>query len=229
MKIAYFAKLKRYPVEQAAAGLALLAVLVLGAIMAVNFGVQRSASGEIYGAPEVPHKQVALVLGAKVHEDGRLSDMFRDRCETAVGLYENGKVEKILVSGDHGRKEYDEVNAAKAYLLESGVAGEDIFLDHAGFDTYDSVYRARDVFRVESMAIVTQNYHLPRALFIARELGVEAVGVDADLRNYGGEDYRNFREEFAVVKAGIDVVLKSQPKFLGDSIPVSGDGFASWD
>lgn len=222
-------KRKRPSIKRIIAALILLAALAIVAIGAINLQVQRTAERKVYGASDVPSQAVALVLGAKVYGDGRLSDMFHDRCQTAVGLYKTGKVGKILVSGDHGRKEYDEVNAAKAYLLASGVAGKDIFLDHAGFDTYDSVYRARDVFEVKSMVVVTQGYHLPRALFIAHELGVEAVGVGADLRIYGGENYRNFREEFAVVKAWFDVILKSRPKFLGDPIPVSGDGFASWD
>jgi len=206
---------------------ALFCAVIIIVITLINFDVQKSSEGEIYRIDGSPQKQVALVLGAKVYEDGGLSDMFRDRIDTAIGLYEAGKVEKILVSGDHGTEEYDEVNAAKDYLLEQGVPGADIFLDHAGFDTYDSVYRARDIFQVESVILVTQEYHLSRALYIADRLSVDAVGVGADLHIYGGEDYRNFRESFAVVKAWLDVALKSKPKFLGEPILISGEGFAS--
>lgn len=206
--------------------LAVAAVFVL--LMMIN-GVKKSTEPMIYGAEDVPRKEAALVLGAGVSENGKLSDMFRDRIDTAVGLYMTGKVDKVLVSGDHGRKEYDEVNAAKDYLLLQGVPGEDIFLDHAGFDTYDSVYRARDVFEAKSMIVVTQGYHLPRALYIADKLGVEAVGVGADLHPYGGQYPRDLRENFAVVKAYLDVVLQSKPKYLGAKIPLTGDGSASWD
>ena len=211
--------------------LALAALLALALIFALTLNrmVQEAADGKTFGVAEAPQKQTALVLGAKVHEGGRLSDMFRDRVDTAIELYKAGKVEKILVSGDHGTSGYDEVNAAKGYILTKGVAGKDIFLDHAGFDTYDSVYRARDVFQAESMIIVTQAYHLPRALFIADKLGVDAVGVGADLHTYGGQESRDFREIFASDKAWLDAALHSKPKFLGDAIPLSGDGRASWD
>ncbi|MDD3190935.1 MAG: ElyC/SanA/YdcF family protein [Candidatus Pacebacteria bacterium] len=221
-------KLERLLMNKFVCALVLFFVGVV-VVVAINFIVQKGGESFIHDADNVPQKEVALVLGARVYKNGRLSDMFRDRVDMAIGLYEAGKVEKILVSGDHGTKEYDEVNAAKDYLLQNGVPGADIFLDHAGFDTYDSVYRARDVFQVKSMVIVTQGYHLPRALYIADKLGLDAVGVGADLRPYGGESYRNFREEFAVVKAWLDIVLKSKPKFLGEPIPISGEGFASWD
>lgn len=208
--------------------LATFAICVFLVIM-VNYRIQQSSKNFIYNAADVPAKQVALLLGAGVHENGRLSDMFRDRNDVAIELYESGKVQKILVSGDHGRKEYDEVNAAKEYLLSNGVEGKDVSLDHAGFDTYDSIYRARDIFQVDSMIIVTQGYHLPRALYIAKSLGMDAVGADAELRTYGREDYRNFREKFAVAKACLDVASGAKPKFLGEAIPISGEGFGSWD
>lgn len=222
-------KLTRLSIKKVILTISLIFVVAVTVVVAINFGVQKTSESFIYNAQDVPQKEVALVLGAKVYQDGRLSDMFRDRVDVAVGLYKAGKIKKILVSGDHGTKEYDEVNAAKNYLLQNGVPGADIFLDHAGFDTYDSVYRARDVFQVESIIVVTQNYHLPRALYIADKIGVDAVGVGADLRTYGGEDYRNFREEFAVVKAWLDVALQAKPKFLGKPVPASGEGFTSWD
>jgi vancomycin permeability regulator SanA len=209
----------------------LLAAFAAGLIFVslVNFTVKETGEGMIYSVETAAQKQLALVLGAKVHENGRLSDMFRDRVETAISLYEAGKVGKILVSGDHGQENYDEVNAAKDYLLDRGVAGEDIFLDHAGFDTYDSIYRARDVFQAKSVIIVTQAYHMPRALYIAEKLGVDAAGVSADLTQYGGQEARDFREKFAVVKAWLDVVLRSEPTYLGEPVPISGPSSASWD
>ncbi len=209
--------------------LLLAAVAVLVLVLLLNDETERRAGGNVYRALDAPSAEAALVLGARVHAGGVLSDMFRDRVDTAIGLYETGKVEKILVSGDHGRAEYDEVNAAKNYLLAQGVSAEDIFLDHAGFDTYDSIYRARDVFRADSVIIVTQGYHLPRALFVAEGLGLEASGVAADTRVYSGQEGRDLREKLATIKAWLDVALGSRPRYLGDGIPLSGDGRGSWD
>jgi len=178
---------------------------------------------------ETSKKQTALVLGARVWGNGEMSDIFKDRVETAISLYKDGKVEKILVSGDHGRKDYDEVNTAKKYLLANGVTPEDIFLDHAGFDTYDSLYRARDIFLAESLIIVTQEFHLPRALYIANGLGIDACGISSDLHRYYGETKRNNREVLAKIKAWFDITFNSKPKYLGNQIPLSGSGLKSWD
>lgn len=209
------------------------AALALGVFAALsvsaNYLAIRNGAGKIYGAENAPHAQVALVLGAKVNADGTPSDIYRDRIDVAIDLYNKGKVEKIVVSGDHGQKEYDEVDTAKAYILARGVPGDDIFLDHAGFDTYDSVYRLQYIFQAQSAVIVTQDYHLPRALFIARGLGVNAVGASADLHTYGGEEYRELREILADAKARLDVTLQAKPKYLGAVIPLSGSGQASWD
>lgn len=174
-------------------------------------------------------KQAALVLGAKVWNNGNMSDIFKDRVKTAINLYNDGKVEKILISGDHGQVDYDEVNAAKEYLLENNIKPEDIFLDHAGFDTYDSLYRARDIFKANSLVVVTQYFHLPRALYIAKKLGIDSCGVSADLQKYYGEKTRNRREVLAKVKAWLNVVFNSNPKYLGDEIPLSGSGMNTWD
>jgi vancomycin permeability regulator SanA len=204
----------------------LAAAMVAGGMV---FAVQSTGNNFICSTDNVPEKQVILVLGAKVHENGQMSDMFRDRVDAAIALYESKKSGKILVSGDHGQKNYDEVDAAKEYLLRRGVKSEDIFLDHAGFDTYDSVYRAKKIFQVESLIVSTQRYHLPRALYISRKLGIDAVGVPADLHEYGGQDYRNLREWAADVKAWLDVNLKARPRFLGEAIPITGNSYASWD
>jgi len=142
-------------------------------------------------------QKAVMILGAKVRGDGSLSDMYKDRADVAIDVYKQGEAGKILVSGDHGRIEYDEVNAAKNYLLANGIPAEDIFLDHAGFDTYDSLYRARDVFQIKTLIISTQNFHLPRAVYIARKLGIEAWGVSADRHFYGNEQFYETREALA--------------------------------
>ena len=174
-------------------------------------------------------KQAALVLGAKVWNNGQMSDIFEDRVKTAIDLYNNGKVKKILISGDHGQKNYDEVNAAKDYLLNNNVKPEDIFLDHAGFDTYDSLYRAMYVFKAESLVVITQDFHLPRALYIANKLGMESCGVSADLHKYSGESAMNRREVLAKVKAWLNITFNSKPKYLGNEMPLSGSGLSTWD
>ena len=210
--------------------LRLVASISLVAIILINLKV--NSSRNIYSFSEIekaPNAEVALVLGAKVYNDGRLSDMLRDRADTAVDLYNAGKVTKILMSGDHGTPEYDEVNTAKDYLLAQGVKGEDIFLDHAGFDTYDSLYRAKEIFRARSVAIISQNFHLPRAVYIGQGLGLEAYGVSADRHFYGSTDNNMVREIFADVKAFLDVKLSAKSRFLGPAIPLSGDSKKSWD
>ncbi len=176
----------------------------------------------------ISKSQVAIVFGAKV-TDGKMSPMFEDRVVSALDLYRLKKVEKILVSGDHGRKDYDEVNVAKDYLISSGVDSDDIFTDYAGFDTYDTLYRAKEIFGVESAILVTQQYHLYRAIYIANNLDMQFAGYASDLHIYPGSEIFKFREIFSRVKAYFDVTLKSKPKFLGDKILISGDGRKSWD
>lgn len=205
----------------------ILIALFLFSIFSINIYINRAGSS-MCREEDFP-KQAALVLGARVWESGEMSDIFKDRAKTALSLYNEGKVTKILVSGDHGQEDYDEVNAAKKYLLENNVKAEDIFLDHAGFDTYDSLYRAREIFKAESLVIVTQDFHLPRALYIANSLELEACGKNADIRRYRGKSARSRREFFAKIKAWLDVSFQSKPKYLGEEIPLSGSGLDTFD
>lgn len=176
-----------------------------------------------------PSAYVAIVLGARVYPSGRLSPMLEDRIQTALELYQRGKVKRILVSGDHGRVEYDEVNAMKDYLLAAGVPASDIFLDHAGFDTYDSLYRAKHIFQVNSAIVVTQEFHLPRAVYIARSIGLDAVGMAADKRPYASIRYNKLREWPSRFKAFLNIVLHVKPQYLGEVLPIIGDASVSWD
>ena len=164
-----------------------------------------------------------LVLGAGVR-DGRPTDMLRDRLDTAVELYFSGVAKKLLVSGDHGSDDYDEVNVMKDYAVEKGVPSEDIFMDHSGFSTYESIYRADAVFGVESCIIVTQKYHLFRALYAAEQFGLRAVGVSADVREYSGAFYRETRETLARVQDFFECLFKPLPTCLGDPVDIGGDG-----
>ena len=165
-----------------------------------------------------------LVLGAGVWSGGRPSHMLADRLDVAIGAYEAGGAPKLLMSGDHGRREYDEVNVMKDYAINAGVPSEDVFMDHAGFSTYESIYRARDVFLADRVLIVTQEYHLYRALYVARSLGLDAEGVAADLRPYKGQSYYNLREVLARCKDFAMCIVKPLPTYLGEAIPVSGSG-----
>lgn len=192
----------------------------------INFKINKIGSNYCL---ETDNKQTALVLGAKVYSNGQMSSVFQDRVDTVIELYESGRVKKILVSGDHGRENYDEVNSAKNYLLEKGILKEDIFLDHAGFDTFDSIYRAKEIFQVDSLIIVTQNFHLPRALYIAKKLGIDSCGKIADKHIYLKQSYMNRREILAKIKAWLDIIFHSDPKYLGDVIPVTGESIKSWD
>ncbi|OGG87705.1 hypothetical protein A2592_01030 [Candidatus Kaiserbacteria bacterium RIFOXYD1_FULL_42_15] len=198
-------------------------LLLMMVIVICNLTIYTNTKSYIYDTPaESPTVIVALVPGAAISSKGELSAVFTARVDMAIKLYEAGKVLKILVSGDNSTLSHNEVNPARLYLMEKGVPSEDIFLDHAGFDTYSSMYRARDIFGVSSMIITTQSFHLYRSIFIARHLGIEAYGVRADVSNLLFRNY--IREIFANEKAIIDLVTNRQPKFLGDKISIEGNG-----
>lgn len=202
----------------------------LSAVVLINFHVDSVSKAYIFQKSEdIPKTQAVLILGASVFADGRLSDMLKDRADTAMELYRAGKADKILASGDHGVLKYDETNAMKKYLLSEGIPPEDVFLDYAGFDTYDSVYRAKEIFGAKSLIISTQDFHLPRAIYIAKNLGINVYGISADKHAYGGIEKNRLREIFAKVKAFLDVNFHAKPEFLGKQIPLEGDARKSWD
>lgn len=205
-------------------------ILISAAALAADIYVASAGNRNIYSQTEdLSPAAAVLVPGAAVYRGGRMSDVFYDRAQVALEAYRAGKAPKILISGDHSRGDYDEVNTAKAFFLKNNVPGEDIFVDYAGFDTYDSVYRAKYIFRVESLIICTQEFHLPRALYLARELGIDASGIRADLHIYNLGFYNVLRENAARVKAFLDIATHAEPRYLGEQIPIAGDGRASWD
>lgn len=209
----------------------LFLILSLASVLMVNKNVESIGKKYIVSATDVPNAEAILVLGAYVLPNGIVSTMLNDRLTVGYELYKQGKAPKLLVSGDHGRKDYDEVNSMKNFLKNKGVPSQDIFMDHAGFSTYESVYRARDIFRVHKVIIVTQEYHLMRAIYVARALGLEAYGVASDRHDYGQamKMYR-IREIAARNKDFLWAnVIKPKPTFLGDAIPVFGDGKATDD
>ena len=207
-----------------------LGLLVL--LLAVNFYVRGSTKSRILTVEQAAAEgdfDCILVLGCQVRDDGSPSLMLRDRLDRGLALYQAGAAPKLLMSGDHGQTEYDEVNTMKAYAVERGAASGDVFMDHAGFSTYESLYRARDVFQARRGLIVTQEYHLYRALYVARALGLDARGVSAAGGSYGGQTFREVREIAARIKDAVKCIWKPKPTFLGDAIPVSGDGDATND
>ena len=200
----------------------LLVLLIL--VFGINFYVKSSTSKKIYSVKKFKNNYDAiLVLGCGV-TNGKVSPMLKNRLDSAIELYKNGSAKKILMSGDHGRDNYDEVNTMKKYAIDEGVPSSDIFMDHAGFSTYDSIYRAKYIFKIEKMIIVTQKYHLYRSLYIANRLGIDSVGVKATEIKYRGDTYREVREILARDKDFFKAIVKPKSTYMGEVISISGDG-----
>ena len=164
-----------------------------------------------------------VVLGAGIRNN-KPSPMLEDRLLTAIELYKNKIAPKILVSGDHEYKDYDEVNVMKSYLIENGIPSEDIFMDHAGISSYDSIYRTKIIFKANKVIIVTQKYHLYRSLYIAKSIDLNAYGVSATKREYINQAKRDFREIAARIKDFFKCLIKPEPTYLGEVIPIIGNG-----
>ena len=206
-------------------GLIIIIIIVL-IILLINFYVKNSTKNQIIEKDDystLKNIDCIIILGAGIWGD-KPSPMLEDRLKEGILLYNNEVSDKIIMSGDHGREEYDEVNTMKKYAIENGIPSENIFMDHAGFSSYESIYRAKEIFNAKKVVIVTQKYHLYRALYIANQLGLEAYGVGADPRQYVGAIYREAREILARNKDFIKCIFKPEPTYLGDTIPVSGNG-----
>jgi SanA protein len=185
------------------------------------------ARDEIYTIQDVPARRVAIVFGALVHADGRLSAMLADRVATGAALYHAGKVDVLLMTGDNRVITYNEPEAMRQYALSLGVPDDAIVLDYAGRRTYDSCYRARDIFRVDAAILVTQRFHLDRALLTCNALGVKAIGVAADVQRPQGYTldsmmFSQTREFPATVVAVLDLARRPKP-ILGEPLPIFGE------
>lgn len=201
-------------------------IFLIAVIFIINFYIKASTKKQILTESETSKLEnidCILVLGAGIWGD-KPSPMLEDRLLQAISLYENSVSTKIIMSGDHGRKEYDEVNTMKDFAIEKGVPSDDIFMDHAGFSSYESIYRAKEIFKAKKIVIVTQEYHLYRSLYIANQLGIEAYGVGSDPRQYVGATYREIREILARNKDFVKCIFEPEPTYLGETIPVSGSG-----
>lgn len=208
-----------------------ISLIVLGligiiALVSLNAYVMLSVKDRIVSEEEAASLKAdcILVLGAGVWNNGKPSAMLEDRLLQGIKLYDNGTSDKLLMSGDHGRIEYDEVNVMKQFAIDRNVPSENVFMDHAGFSTYESMYRAKEIFQAKKIIIVTQKYHLYRSLYIAEKLGLDAYGVASNPRKYAGQQIRDARELLARSKDFIYVLTKAQPTYLGDTIAISGNG-----
>lgn len=211
--------------------LAIIVVILALIILTINLYVKETTKKQIINNSDytkLENIDCIIVLGAGIWRE-KPSPMLEDRLLEGINLYNNNVSNKIIMSGDHGREEYDEVNIMKNYAIEKGVPSENIFMDHAGFSTYESIYRAKEIFKAKKVVIVTQKYHLYRALYIANQLGLEAYGVGSDPRKYVGATYRELREILARDKDFIKCIFKPEPTYLGETIPVSSNGNATND
>ncbi|WKZ37069.1 MAG: ElyC/SanA/YdcF family protein [Anaerolineales bacterium] len=199
-----------------------LSLLILIGLFAPKFAMQIFAVPRTFSVEEVRSTRVAIVFGAGLLRDGSAGPVLSDRVQTAVQLYEQGKVEKLLMSGDNRFVEYNEPEAMRQYALQRGVPNEDIVLDYAGRRTYDTCYRAKHIFGVEQAILVTQAFHMPRALFLCSWFGLESTGVEADNRYFlkRSRAYWNFRELFAAFQAVWDVLVTKPLPVLGEPEPI---------
>lgn len=206
--------------------LVIIGIVGICAAFGISEFVKSSVSDRLItpeAAAELSDIDCIIVLGCRVN-GGTPSPMLSDRLTRGVELYDMSAAPKLLMSGDHGRVSYDEVNAMKQFAIDKGVPSEDVFMDHAGFSTYETMYRAKEVFAAKRVIIVTQKYHLYRAVYIAEQLGLEAYGVDSDLQSYIKQPYYNAREILARDKDFVKVIFKPKPTYLGEVIPISGSG-----
>lgn len=205
----------------------LWAVLTAGMLcLFANLRVRAVASSRIVWPNELSNRRVDCIIvpGARVYADGTPCAVLRDRLDTAIGLYQAGVSDRLLLSGDHGSVSYDEVTAMKAYALENGVRERDIFLDHAGFSTYETMYRAASIYGAKSCVVVTQAYHLLRSVYLACRMDMEAYGVKADRGAYQRMGYYQTREALARVKDVLFAAFKPTPTYLGEPISLMEDG-----
>jgi SanA protein len=220
-----FSTLVRRPIRRALIVIAAALLLPAAALVLPRVYAVVEARDRIYTVKDVPTHRVAIIFGAQIYPDGHLSDMLADRVATGVALYQAGKADVLLMTGDNHVATYNEPEAMRRYALKLGVPDDAIVLDYAGFRTYDSCYRARDIFQVESAILVTQRFHLDRALLTCRGLGVEAVGVAADAvrpEGYSPGDlaFSQMREFPATTVTALDLLVHRQPRFLGKPLPI---------
>ena len=208
---------------------AFLILIVSGALVLIGIDTYVRMSTSMYIVDQIDQDDTSnidyiLVLGAGIYPGGEPSPMLKERLDKAIELYVENPTIKILVSGDHMNENHDEVNAMKNYMTAEGVPSNDIFMDHAGISTYDSLYRARHIFGAQKVLVVTQKYHLYRALYIGKKLGLDVLGANATKTIYSNQTYRDVREFLARIKDFVKCSIAPASKFTGDAIPVFEGG-----
>ena len=199
-----------------------LFILALISIIAVNVYVKSSTKKNIYNSlKRFPKNDVGIIFGAGINGD-QPGKYLKDRLDAGILLYKAKRINKILLSGDNGREEYDELTVMKNYCFRNGVDTSKIFIDYAGFDTYSTMYRAKYIFKIRKATLISQKYHLNRALYIGQKLGIKSVGYSANKGEYLGYTYVTFREYGSIFKSFFDVLRNREPRFLGDQIDVNG-------
>lgn len=232
---------KKKILKTIAAAAVIIAALAAVSVLMVNFSVKNSVEDKIIytvtGDTAFDNENISemkalepdciLILGAGITDKDTPSPMLKDRLDAGIQLYKEGVASKILLSGDNGQQEHNEIHVMLKYAKEAGVPEEDIFCDHAGFSTYDSMYRASSIFGVERAIVVTQKYHQYRALYVGEELGLDVWGVASDQEEYAGQSYRDLREILARIKDFGKAAIKSESVLGGEVIPISGSGIIS--
>jgi len=202
----------------------LLFISIIGLILVfgVNIYVKSKTNALIYSSEtDIPAANVGIIFGAGIIGD-KPSKYLRDRLDAGILLYNSKKINKILLSGDNGSDAHDELTVMKKYCFEKGVDTTKIYIDYAGFDTYSTMYRAKNIFKIEKAILVTQEYHLNRALYIGNNLGIESIGFAANQGEYRNYNYVCFREYFSICKSVTDVIRNREPHFLGTEINING-------
>ena len=199
------------------------AIIGLAAILSVNYYVKSSTKKYIhYSLKRFPKNDVGIIFGAGINGD-QPSKYLKDRLDAGILLWKAKRINKILLSGDNGREEYDELTVMKNYCFNHGVDTTKIFIDYAGFDTYSTMYRAKHIFKIKKATLISQKYHLNRAIYIGQKLGIKSVGYSANKGEYLGYNYVRFREYGSIFKSFFDVLRNRQPRFLGGEININGE------
>jgi vancomycin permeability regulator SanA len=196
-------------------------IVVILAFFTPLIWIEISTKNEIYTEQTAPKERIAIVFGAGVKKNGTPSDILKDRIQTASNLYTQGKIEKILMSGDNSISHYNEPVAMQKYAILLGIPEDKIALDYAGFRTYDTCARAKKVFMINQAILITQKFHLKRAVFLCKSMGIKSSGVIVNKNTYIDNIKLNIRDTLAKIQSFYEVYLiKHDPKFLGEEIPI---------
>lgn len=200
----------------------LVSIIALIAVVCINIYVKNKTNNLIFrNINEVQKTNVGIIFGAGINGD-QPSKYLKDRLDAGILLYKSNKINKILLSGDNGSDEHDELTVMKKYCCQNGVDTTKIYIDYAGFDTYSTMFRAKKIFKINAAVLISQKYHLNRAIFIGNKMGIKSTGFSANVGRYNNYNYVIFREYFSVVKAYFDVLRNRKPHFMGNEVNING-------